>query len=95
MLSSVSPIEVDAAIFIALEEEFKWFTEIFNGTMTTIHDEPYYFYRVRHDAGRKEPYELVLVLGGSLGGMNAAVTTSHLLERFRVRTMVNIGIAGA
>src|SRR5437879_6336794 len=92
--SPVPPIEVDAAVFIALQEEFKWFREIFDGPMEVIRHESHFFYRLQHNAAQEGPYKLVVVLGDAMGGMAAALTTSHLLQRFKVRTMVNIGIAG-
>lgn len=86
--------QVDAAIFIALEDEFKWFQEIFKGPLATFQDGPHFFYRMQHKVGQGAPYDLVLVLGGTMGGTTAAVTTTYLLQKFKVRTMVNIGIAG-
>ncbi len=92
--SPVMPLEVDAAIFIALEDEFKWFQEIFKEPFTTSQDGPHFFYHIKHDVGRGAPYDLILVLGGTMGSTTAAVTTTYLLQKFKVRTMVNIGIAG-
>jgi nucleoside phosphorylase len=93
-MSPTLPLQVDAAVFIALEDEFKWFQEIFNGPITTTQHGPHFFYRLQHKDGEGAPYDLVLVLGGAMGGTTAAVTTTHLLQWFKPRTMVNIGIAG-
>lgn len=84
---------VDLGIVIALKEEFRVFQQLLGGdAMTPQHDADLgdYIYTVQ-----LQGYRCVVTLMGEMGGEAAVLRTDRLVDRWRPRLLVNLGIAGA
>lgn len=83
---------MDLAVIVALKEEFRhlhpWLT---NATPIELGGHQYYRARVGTGVG----YSLVTAFVGDMGPVPAAVASSRLIERWRPRCIVLLGVAGS
>jgi nucleoside phosphorylase len=94
---STLSVYADVAILYALEEESDYFEEIFGVQLSPDSDEKtgrvFQLFSVIPPKGL--PYKCVTAFVGSMGPQDAALLTTLLLQKYKPRTIVLVGIAGS
>jgi nucleoside phosphorylase len=84
--------EVDVAIIVALREEFRHLYPWLNRpTPVEIEGHQYYRSTIEGDAG----YSVVSCFVGDMGPVPAAIATSRLIDKWRPKWVVLLGVGGA
>jgi nucleoside phosphorylase/tetratricopeptide (TPR) repeat protein len=89
---------IDLAVFIALSEEFKVLFDDLNLTLRPVKDDKtgrYYYLTTRPSGDSKRPYRCVIAFAGGMGTQKAALVTHRMLDIWKPRSVINVGIAGA
>ncbi len=87
--------QIDVGIVVALQEEFReLFDQIPQAAADYDKEANAYFYQfVRAGLPGQRPYSCVATFAGGVGPTKAALRTSKLMSRWKVKTLVNLGIA--
>ncbi len=89
---------VDIAIYIALGEEFSYFSDVWPRPSKTEEDAEfsitYHYYRISDHSGEKD-WTVVTVSGGAMGQERSAAIATRIITKFSPKIFCILGISGS